>query len=136
MVPIQLASAALAGPFIARAIHKESPWSETEGQAIGARVSLLVGAGVALVWFSLRDTLPGLSWGKWLLGLRVTRAGAHAPASLWRRWLRNLLFAIPFFNFLEGVVALVPWSRGRRAGLRRRLMLLAPGRPSAWGQRE
>lgn len=115
-VPVQLASATLAGPFIARAIHRESPWSEAEGQAIGLRTSLQVGACVALVWFAMRDTIPHLSWGKWLLGLRVTNADGTAPVAVWRRLVRNLLFIVPFFEWIEGVLALLPWLGGRRLG--------------------
>lgn len=114
--PVQLVSATLAGPFIAAAIHREGPWSEAEGQAIGFCASLQVGACVALVWFALRDTVPGLSWGKWLLGLRVTNADGTGPAAAWRRALRNLCLAIPFFEWIEGTLALLPWLKGRRLG--------------------
>jgi hypothetical protein len=115
-VPVQLVSATLAGPFIAQAIHREGPWTEAAGQAIGFRTSLQVGACVAFVWFSLRDTVPGLSWGKRLLGLRVTNAAGTSHASAWRRMVRNLCFVIPFFEWFEGVLSLLPWLHGRRLG--------------------
>src|SRR5690606_37041943 len=94
-IPIQLAASVASGPAIAAAIRHYSPWSRSEGELIGASTSLAVGAACSLAWFLARDAIPGASWGKYLLGLRVVSAQPgveHEPPALHARLLRNLGF--------------------------------------------
>jgi uncharacterized RDD family membrane protein YckC len=116
VVPVHLVASAAAGPFVAMAIEHYDPWTRSRGEAIGATTSLIVGAVIDLIWFSLRDAVPGLSWGKRLLGLQVVAARNGKPARLWQRVVRNLDLVLPFFMLVEGVVALLAGPSVRRAG--------------------
>lgn len=116
VAPIQLLGAVAAGPVIAEAIRHYDPWTRERGEAIGATTALLVHAAVDLAWFLARDAVPGLSWGKRLMGLRVIRCGSSESAGLLARAARNVLLAVPFFVAIEGIVSLVDARAARRIG--------------------
>ncbi len=127
VVPIQLIGALAAGPVIARAIEHYDPWTRERGEVIGATTALIVHGVVDLVWFLLRDTVPGLSWGKRIMGLHVVRWQSHRAdgaardgtgerASFVARLLRNVLLAIPFWVALEGLASLFDRVAARRIG--------------------
>lgn len=116
VVPVHMVAVVASGPIIAMAIEHYDPWTRSRGEAIGATTSLIVSAAIDLIWFSLRDAVPGFSWGKRMLGLRVVDCDTGQPARPWQRVVRNLDFVIPFFMLVEGVVALMTGKCARRAG--------------------
>lgn len=116
IVPLMLIGSVAAGPVIAAAIRHYDPWTRERGEAIGATASLIVHAIVGLVWFMLRDVVPGLSWGKVLMGLRVVRWRTGTPPGLRARAARNLLLFLPFFVVAEGICSLCDPRAGRRIG--------------------
>lgn len=116
IVPIQIIGALASGPAIAEAIRHYDPWTRERGESIGATTSLLVHGAIDLAWFLLRDTIPGLSWGKRLMGLRVVSWRTGEPARLGARALRNILLALPFFVAVEGIASLFDRTASRRIG--------------------
>ncbi|MCE9618636.1 MAG: RDD family protein [Planctomycetes bacterium] len=116
VLPIQLIGAVACGPVIAQAIRHYDPWTRERGELIGATTAIIVHAGVDLLWFLMRDAIPGLTWGKKLMGLRVVRQGTDAPAAVWSRIVRNSLLFIPFFVVVEGLCSLLDARDSRRIG--------------------
>jgi uncharacterized RDD family membrane protein YckC len=120
VIPIQLLGALAAGPVISRAIQHYDPWTRERGELIGAATALIVHGVVDLAWFLLRDTVPGLSWGKRIMGLHVVRgrsdSAAAERAGFAPRLFRNVLLAIPLWVAIEGLVSLSDSVAARRIG--------------------
>ncbi len=116
VIPIQLLGAVAAGPVISEAIQHYDPWTRERGEAIGATTALLVHAAVDLLWFLLRDSVPGLSWGKRVMGLTLARHGTTEPTGLLARVVRNVLLPIPGWVAVEGLVSLFDAQGARRIG--------------------
>lgn len=95
-----------------------------------------------LAWFTftLKDSLHGVSPGKWLFGLQVMDMATRQPATVWQTIKRNLWLSIPPLLFLNVIPVLGGVKRGRHWGDRwaetlvvwRRYAHCSPFRGNRW----
>lgn len=81
----------------------------------GILIGFWIGAPFLMIYWVLKDSFAGVSFGKWITGCRVVDAVTGKPIGAQQSFLRNFLFLIPLALLIEVFVASIRSDR-RRVG--------------------